>query len=63
MMPSRRLLISPRLIVPDVFCLLVLAGPEGMTAGAVATALDLARNTPTVYAQLASSPCGATAVG
>jgi DNA-binding transcriptional ArsR family regulator len=33
----------------DVFCLLVEAGPEGMPAGAVATALDLAPNTLTFH--------------
>jgi ArsR family transcriptional regulator len=33
----------------DVFRLLVQAGPEGMTAGAVATALDLAPNTLTFH--------------
>jgi ArsR family transcriptional regulator len=33
----------------DVFRLLVQAGPEGMPAGAVATALDLAPNTLTFH--------------
>jgi ArsR family transcriptional regulator len=33
----------------DVFRLLVEAGPEGMPAGAVATALDLASNTLTFH--------------
>jgi ArsR family transcriptional regulator, arsenate/arsenite/antimonite-responsive transcriptional repressor len=33
----------------DVFRLLVQAGPEGMAAGAVATALDLAPNTLTFH--------------
>jgi ArsR family transcriptional regulator, arsenate/arsenite/antimonite-responsive transcriptional repressor len=33
----------------DVFRLLVQAGPEGMSAGAVATALDLAPNTLTFH--------------
>jgi DNA-binding transcriptional ArsR family regulator len=33
----------------DVFRLLVQAGPEGMTAGAVAEALDLAPNTLTFH--------------
>src|ERR1700724_1249629 len=33
----------------DVFRLLVEAGPEGMPAGAVATALDLAPNTLTFH--------------
>jgi DNA-binding transcriptional ArsR family regulator len=33
----------------DVFRLLVEAGPEGLTAGAVATALDLAPNTLTFH--------------
>lgn len=33
----------------DVFRLLVQAGPEGLTAGAVATALDLSPNTLTFH--------------
>ncbi|MCP3384846.1 helix-turn-helix domain-containing protein [Bradyrhizobium sp. CCGUVB4N] len=33
----------------DVFRLLVQAGPEGMTAGAIAAALDLAPNTLTFH--------------
>ena len=33
----------------DIFRLLVQAGPEGMPAGTVATALDLARNTLTFH--------------
>jgi DNA-binding transcriptional ArsR family regulator len=33
----------------DIFRLLVRAGPEGMPAGAVATALDLAPNTQTFH--------------
>jgi ArsR family transcriptional regulator len=33
----------------DVFRLLVEAGPEGMPAGAIATALDLAPNTLTFH--------------
>ncbi len=47
----------------DVFRLLVQAGPEGMPAGAVASALDLAPNTLTFHfdRQWPASPRAASA--